>query len=210
MCCAAWTLSVTSALASSLRVDPPFGIEATSEGDATSEGIETVIGVPLLRKPQSSKDSSTPCHQSADRDRLLLRSWYRQASQAQSTDEATRMSEQINQLESNDCQEWLLQGFRAVAELMIANHAWNPAEKLSRFLEWQPILEAAIQDHPEDPDLAFLRLGVQTHVPAFLSYCANIPADRDKVERALRDGFWSHDTTHEAFVREFLSYLKSL
>jgi len=41
-------------------------------------------------------------------------------------------------------------------------------------------------------------------------YSGNKNDDRLVVERALSSGFWSSDATHAAFVRDFITYLKSL
>lgn len=208
VCLAVGGLCIPNLHASSWRMLAPCHADvpacsATSHGETPSRGI-------LISEWPNAHGDSTISNQSAESARMVLRSWYRQASTAQSADGASHMSRSVAQLELTQPNAWLHQGFRAVAELMLANHSWNPAEKLSQFLTWQPILEEAIQKLPEDPDLAFLRLGVQTHVPAFLSYHQNIPDDRHKVETALIAGFWSDDPTHEAFVRDFLSYLQSL
>lgn len=109
------------------------------------------------------------------------------------------------------CEEHpLSHGFLAVSNLMVADELWNPVEKLEIFNAWKPILESAVAALPEHPDLALLRLGVQTHVPSILNYSNNTQADRLLVERALAQGHWSSDRIHAAFVRDFLTYLKSL
>lgn len=138
------------------------------------------------------------------------RGWYREATTAEG---AAAMAERM--ASDRDARKDLeadpvAQGFLAVAELMIADHAWNPVDKLSQFLDWQPELEAALAARPGDPDLAFLRLGVQTHAPALLNYFSDVEADRNVVEAGLASGHWSDDPTHAAFVRDFLLYLKSL
>ena len=86
----------------------------------------------------------------------------------------------------------------------------EPLEKLEIFNAWQPVLESAVAALPEHPDLALLRLGVQNHVPSILNYSHNTQSDRLLVERALAEGHWSSDRIHAAFVRDFLTYLKSL
>ncbi len=143
-------------------------------------------------------------------DLLRWRGWYREATTAEG---ATTMTQRMtSERDSRDdlTADPLAQGFRAVAELMIADHAWNPVDKLSQFLDWQPELEAALAARPGDPDLAFLRLGVQTHAPALLNYFNEVDVDRRVVEAALASGHWSNDPPHAAFVRDFLTYLKSL
>ncbi len=147
--------------------------------------------------------------QTSGDDLLRWRGWYREATTAEG---ATTMTQRMtSERDSRDdlTADPLAQGFRAVAELMIADHAWNPVDKLSQFLDWQPELEAALAARPGDPDLAFLRLGVQTHAPALLNYFNEVDVDRRVVEAALASGHWSNDPPHAAFVRDFLTYLKS-
>ena len=137
------------------------------------------------------------------------RGWYREATTSEG---ATTMMQRM----TSDCDarkdlatDPYAQGFLAVAELMIADHTWNPVDKLSQFLDWQPELEAALAARPADPDLAFLRLCVQTHVPSFLNYFSEVEVDRNVVDNGLASNHWKDDPTHEAFVRDFLTYLKS-
>jgi hypothetical protein len=143
-------------------------------------------------------------------DLLRWRGWYREATTAEG---ATAMTQRMaSEKESRDdlTADPLARGFLAVAELMVADHARNPVDKLSQFLDWQPELEAALAARPGDPDLAFLRLGVQTHAPALLNYFSEVDADRSIVEGALTSGHWTNDPAHASFVRDFLTYLKSL
>ena len=135
------------------------------------------------------------------------RGWYREAT---SSENATSMVENMTK-DCGSCEEQAMSlGFLAVAQLMIADETWNPVDKFAQFSAWKPALESAIGRSPDNPDLVFLRLGVQTHVPALLDYSGNKNDDRLVVERALSSGFWSSDATHAAFVRDFITYLKSL
>jgi len=148
--------------------------------------------------------------QTTDQDLHRWRAWYREASVTnQATLMAQRMEDDLSQ-RSDLNGHALASGFQAVAELMIAEHAWNPVDKLSQFLDWQPVLESALEALPRHPDLALLRLGVQSHVPAILDYQGDRDRDRGVVVAALADGHWSDDPEHDAFVRDFLTYLKSL
>lgn len=144
-------------------------------------------------------------------DLVEWRAWYRDATtNGRATEMAARMTKACGSDEENLTPDALAQGFLAVAHLMLADEAWNPLDKLGLFNEWKPQLEAAIALSPGDADLAFLRLGVQTHVPDLLKYNGDLDSDRLKVENALASGHWRTDPLHAAFVRDFLMYLKSL
>ena len=143
-------------------------------------------------------------------DLLRWRGWYREATTAEGAATMAQRMASVRDGRQDLTADPMAQGFLAVAELMIADHAWNPVDKLSQFLDWQPELEAALAARPGDPDLAFLRLGVQTHAPALLNYFSDVAADRSVVDAGLASGHWNDDPMHAAFVRDFLTYLKSL
>ena len=135
------------------------------------------------------------------------RALYRQASES---DQAKPMALAMDSAKQENPDSPMASGFLAVAELMLAEEAWNPMDKLARFNAWQPVLDAAINAMPGDPDLALLRLGVQAHVPAILNYDQDMANDEAVVRQALARGHWSNDPEHAAFAEAFLSYLKSL
>lgn len=93
-------------------------------------------------------------------------------------------------------------GFVAAAGLMSAGLPWNPITAWGRFNDWQPELEASIAEAPENPDLRFLRLGVQLNVPAIVGYSGEIDGDLALIEKALNSGHWRQQPAYEAFVRE--------
>ena len=135
------------------------------------------------------------------------RALYRQASES---DQAKPMALAMDSARQRHPNSPMANGFLAVAELMLAEESWNPMDKLVRFNAWQPVLDAAINAMPGDPDLALLRLGVQAHVPAILNYAEDMVHDEAVVRQALARGHWSNDPEHAAFAEAFLTYLKSL
>ena len=147
-----------------------------------------------------------PASAQHDVDLAQWRAWYREAAASQTGSVmVTHMVSDCGTCEGHP----LSHGFLAVSNLMVADELRNPLEKLEIFNAWQPVLESAVAALPEHPDLALLRLGVQTRVPSILNYNNNTRADRLLVERALAQGHWSTDRIHAAFVRDFLAYLKS-
>lgn len=134
------------------------------------------------------------------------RALYREAS---ASNQAKPMALSMKTIQQRHPDSPMANGFLAVAELMLAEESWNPMDKLARFNTWQPVLEAALNDLPGDPDLALLRLGVQAHVPAILNYKEDMASDQERVMQALARGHWSSDPDHAAFAEQFLSYLKS-
>ena len=134
------------------------------------------------------------------------RSLYRKAAASEAAGPmAQSMAMACEQQPSNDH----ALGFHAVAELMLAEEAWNPMDKLQRFNEWKPVLEGVLSELPNDPDMALLRLGVQEHVPLFLNYHDDMPRDRAVVEQGIDSNHWAEDPEHQLFVQEFLLSLKA-
>lgn len=58
-----------------------------------------------------------------------------------------------------------------------ANHVWNPMDKLSTFKKGKSELENAIKEDPNNVELRFLRLSIQSNIPGILNYKQNIKSD---------------------------------
>jgi len=78
------------------------------------------------------------------------------------------LHEQLSAKKSN--KEPIREGYAAVVETMMAEHAWNPFTKYSHFQRGKERLEQAILHDPGNAELRYLRFLVQTNCPAFLGY----------------------------------------
>lgn len=72
----------------------------------------------------------------------------------------------------------LLSGYKAGATMMMARYVVNPFSKLSYFNKGKKMMEKAIEADKENPELRFLRFGVQTNIPFFLGYKNDIQTDK--------------------------------
>lgn len=90
--------------------------------------------------------------------------------------------------------------FRAAAEMIHANHGWNPIDQWNTFVTWRDALEAVILEQPEAPNLRLVRYGIQSSAPKFLGYRAELEEDRRRCLEALAEGFWSESPRFENFV----------
>lgn len=70
------------------------------------------------------------------------------------------------------------QGYFALATMIQAKRFGNPFTKLSYFNKGKKILEEAIEENPDNPELRFLRFAVQTKVPAILMYYGDLESDQ--------------------------------
>ena len=153
-----------------------------------------VLGTPSLLLGQ------TPTELSA------WRALYRQTSEGGPADSAIVRMVKAQQSHPDNA---FCMAFQATAQLQKAQELWNPLDKLTTFQTWRPVLDLALEALPNDPDLAMLRLGVQSHTPSFLDYNQAMDKDTKRVRDALEAGHWDDDPTHAAFVQDFFTYLEN-
>jgi hypothetical protein len=72
----------------------------------------------------------------------------------------------------------LLLGYKGAVELGMARHDPNVFKKMSYFNEGKGNLEASIENDPNNIELRFLRLTIQTHLPTFLGYSGDKESDK--------------------------------
>ena len=61
--------------------------------------------------------------------------------------------------------------------MMQAKYGFNPISKLRRFKKGKTLIEEAVKKQPDNLEIRFLRLAIQTNLPAFLNYSDNIIED---------------------------------
>ena len=88
--------------------------------------------------------------------------------------------------------------YRGVALAMYADIANGVSNKLNYFNRGKELIEASIYEEPNNPEMRFLRLSVQTEAPFMLGYYSNIEEDLDIVLSGFNAGqlipshfFWS-------------------
>lgn len=69
-------------------------------------------------------------------------------------------------------------GYRAMSELVLCKHVYNPLSKLSHFNVGKKMLEQAISMEPENAELRFYRYCTQLNVPGILNYSSNLKDDK--------------------------------
>ena len=71
-----------------------------------------------------------------------------------------------------------LLGYKGSTIAMEAKYTVNPLKKLKYFNEGKSLLEKAIKSEPQNIELRYLRLAIQTNIPTFLNYSKNIDSDK--------------------------------
>ncbi|NNE70717.1 MAG: hypothetical protein HKN29_10200 [Rhodothermales bacterium] len=102
--------------------------------------------------------------------------------------------------QSDDSTSVLRAGYLAVAHLLVSAQRRNVWAKWRSFSRWTSRLDALIEQHPNQPELRFLRVTVQSNAPRFLGYADALEEDCGAVSRALEAGIWTDDPEHEAFI----------
>lgn len=91
-------------------------------------------------------------------------------------------------------------GYKGAVEMGMSRHDSNPFKKMSFFSDGKKHLEEAINNDKENIELRFLRLTIQTYLPAFLGYSGSVQSDKDFVLKNL-------DSTNEDFREKVLGFI---
>ncbi|MBI1267393.1 MAG: hypothetical protein GC193_08195 [Cryomorphaceae bacterium] len=127
-----------------------------------------------------------------------FRSLYFSANCEDSTD---KFLDHCNASNSTDA---VVRAYRGCAIAMSAEYSFNPFTKLSRFTEGKDLIESAVAAKPTDPEIRFLRLGVQIFAPGFLNYNDQITADTKVIVGAITKNHWSASPDFNSKVIAFL------
>jgi len=99
--------------------------------------------------------------------------------------------------------EPVLYAYHAAAEIIKANHAFWPNQKLTHFNGGKTMLEAVIAKNPKDVELRYVRYCIQRGSPFFLGYTSNKDADKQYVLANMDKTDWSD--SYKKKVRDFLN-----
>ncbi|MGC4059073.1 MAG: hypothetical protein QM743_13300 [Chitinophagaceae bacterium] len=104
---------------------------------------------------------------------------------ARSGDAARRFLRETRSISDTD--EALLNGFRAMADLLMCRYVFLPSSKWQHFVKGRDQLEAAIRRDPVNAELRFMRFCTQVNTPALLGYKSSINTDKRMLIRYLQD-----------------------
>jgi hypothetical protein len=97
----------------------------------------------------------------------------------------------------------VLFAYHAAAEIIKANHAVWPQQKLAHFNAGKALLEKAIEKYPNDVEMRYIRYCVQRGCPFFLGYSSDKASDRKYVLANLDRTGWPED--YKKKVRNYLN-----
>jgi hypothetical protein len=84
----------------------------------------------------------------------------------------------MTSIESNDP---VLLAYQASSEALMAQEEWNPILKLKRLGNFNDKITKAVSLSPDNPEIRFLRLAIEYHIPNFLKSSNHLQEDIDKI-----------------------------
>ena len=113
-------------------------------------------------------------HQSAKLTLDELRNYYQLAATqkvaAEKLDQLTMM------IDTNS--DPVLIGYKGANEMLQAKYSWNPIAKWNRFNKGRTLLQLAIKRDNTNLETRFLRYSIQSNIPSFLDYHAQMATDK--------------------------------
>lgn len=104
---------------------------------------------------------------------IEIRNLYEQAAQNKTANQ--KLSAMLTNIAPNDV---LLMGYKGASIMMEAKHVVNPFTKMSKFKKGKNLIEDAIKNDANNTELRYVRLTIQTNLPAFLGYDEAIKNDK--------------------------------
>lgn len=96
--------------------------------------------------------------------------------------------------------------YRASARSLMAQHLWNPLEKLSQAKESMKLFRKAVRLDPQNLEVRFLRFAIQHSIPSILDIDDERQEDKTILLERLGD-YSDHSLTYE-HVLSFLDFFK--
>ncbi|MEM6342759.1 MAG: hypothetical protein AAF927_02730 [Bacteroidota bacterium] len=109
-------------------------------------------------------------------------------------------------LENYDGPDAVTLAYKASARSLMAQHLWNPLEKLSQAKESMRLFRKAVRLDPKNLEVRFLRFAIQHSVPAILDI-----ADERREDKAIlidRLGEYANYALSYEHVLSFLDFFK--
>ncbi|MBV6643932.1 MAG: hypothetical protein KI790_00695 [Cyclobacteriaceae bacterium] len=90
-------------------------------------------------------------------------------------------------IKSTENTDPVVKAYQGVAEALMAQVSWNPITKLNYVQSFTTIINASIDEHPDNLEIRFLRFAVQFYLPKFLGMSKNMAEDEAFILGHLTD-----------------------
>lgn len=115
-----------------------------------------------------------------------------------------QLSHFIEQGDKNSSGSAVISAYMGSAVARMAEFSYNPYTKWSYFKDGQTLIEAAVLQDNQNPEIRFIRFSVQVKTPTFLSYNDAIEDDQKLIVSALTRGWLSETPEFRSLVATFL------
>lgn len=115
------------------------------------------------------------------------------------TEKSCRML--ASELDLKTSRTTLEEGYLGATLMVQAQYEFWPLQKLASFTKGKTLLEAAIQQQPNETELRYLRYIIQVESPSFLNYRTALKEDREHLLSALQG---KTDAVLQLYIRSFL------
>lgn len=95
----------------------------------------------------------------------------------------------------------VLTAYKACGWMMNAKYAINPLDKWNFFSKGKTLLQKSVSKAPQNVEIRFLRLAMQSKCPSFLGYSEDIPKDKNFVLQQFKS---LDDTELKNLMKGFL------
>lgn len=119
-----------------------------------------------------------------------------------SEEQALLLQKTASEIKGNEA---LKLAYLGSSEAMLAEYGYNPFSKFNMFKRGTEQIEKAVILAPENAEIRFLRLGVQTNAPSFLGYNTNQNEDVGMILKGLTIGAFQKDSSFRTKVINYLA-----
>jgi hypothetical protein len=152
-------------------------------------------------------------HQSANSTLTELRSCFQEAGVKQAA--AKRLDQLAGLIDTNS--DPVLIGYKGANEMIQAKYTWNPIEKWTRFNKGKALLQLAVSRDNTNLETRFLRFSIQSNIPSFLSYKAQMDTDKrfiimstpHSIDRRLKEIIINYFASTHILTAAELNYIKN-
>lgn len=119
-----------------------------------------------------------------------------------SEEQAVLLQKTASEIKGNEA---LKLAYLGSADAMLAEYGYNPFSKYNMFKRGTEQIDQAVILAPENAEIRFLRLGVQTNAPSFLGYNTNQNEDVGVILKGLTNGAFQNHSNYRTKVMNYLA-----
>lgn len=105
----------------------------------------------------------------------------------QSIDSESKTEKLLKDLKSVKNKSALLLAYQGASEALMAKHVWNPFKKMEWLNQSAETMRMAVSQHPNHPEIRFLRFSYEHYLPSFLNKSPHLEEDKHIIINSLKN-----------------------